>query len=76
MEKSRYVKPQAQLLDRTLAVSIGGCAFGASPGTCGLPGNSAGTCNPSGVGQGVGTPCGPGLTALGGCSPVGTRANL
>ena len=87
MEKREYLKPSAQLLDRSLAVSIGGCAQGWTPGTCGLPGNQAGTCNPTGTSEGgVGATCASGLGAGlecsntgqfagGGCS-LGQRANF
>ena len=74
--KKQYLKPEAQLLDRSLAVSIGGCAVGNSPGTCGLPGTRAGTCSPTGTQQGVlGRICTPGDYALTGCS-VGNWAEL
>lgn len=71
MTRAKYVKPQAQALDRTLAVSIGGCNTGITPGTCGLPGYSAGTCDPSGSSAGVpvGAPCTQGNFATGGCNP-------
>lgn len=88
MANPKYVKPQVQALNRTLAVSIGGCNAGITPGTCGLPGNTAGTCDPNGAT--VGVPAGdacvlPGNYAVGGCNPgfnafavgcsTGTHAN-
>ena len=91
MAKNKYVKPTAQSLDRTLAVSMGGCAYGKTPGTCGLPGFSAGSCNPTGSDVGVPYPggdnCNPtgavagwicstlGQRATGGCASTGLHAN-
>jgi hypothetical protein len=58
MSKQKYTKPLAQALDRTLAVSIGGCSTGITPGACSAPiGYNAGTCVP---GNGVGGTCGVG----------------
>ena len=90
MAKNKYVKPLAQSLDRTLAVSMGGCAYGKTPGTCGLPGFNAGSCNPTGTDVGVPYPgggtCNPtgsaaswdcvnGARAAGGCLSTGFKAN-
>ena len=66
MKKRRYEKPQAQLLDRSLAVSMGGCSVGNTPGACGT-GYDAGTCN-DGSNEGAGTVCSTGSAAQGGCS--------
>jgi hypothetical protein len=75
MKKPRYVKPQSRALDRMLAVSIGGCSTGSTPGTCGLPGYHAGTCNPTGDAEGTGPTClSTGFFAQGGCS-TGQWAN-
>lgn len=79
MRRREYVKPVARLLDRSLAVSVGGCLQGSLPGTCGKPGYSAGTCDPTGSSVGVdycqpgaGVSeykfCQPGLSARSGCS--------
>lgn len=85
MPKQKYTKPLAQALDRTLAVSIGGCTTGITPGACAAPtGYSAGTCT---TGDAVGVsifpcnpgnfayPCQAGSRAAGGCGPVGQNAN-
>ena len=84
MSKQKYTKPLAQSLDRTLAVSLGGCATGITPGTCGAPGYDAGTC---GSGSSVGVPvfecnagnraypCITGNIATGGCGTFGYHAN-
>jgi len=74
MSKPKYVKPQVQLLDKILAISLGGCATGNTPGTCGLPGYGAGTCSPTGNTEGIAPVCGPGSWAAGGCS-TGQNAN-
>ena len=86
MKKPKYVPPRAELLDRTMAVSIGGCSTGVTPGTCGIPGYAAGTCAPTGDGEGgtgaectipglgAGLECSTGNFAGGGCS-TGNRAN-
>jgi len=69
MKRVKYSKPQGQSLDKMLAFSIGGCAPGGSPGSCGLPGFGAGTCAPTGNSQGVAPQCpATGSFALGGCS--------
>lgn len=52
MSRPKYEQPTAYVLDRTLAVSLGGCTSGFTPGTCGLPGNYAGTCDPTGASEG------------------------
>lgn len=76
MKKNKYVKPQSKALDRTLAVSMGGCSTGATPGTCGLPGFWAGTCSPTGDNEGMAPTCpSTGSFAQGGCSPSGFHAN-
>ena len=72
-----YVKPEARLLDRTVAVSVGGCGGGSHPGACG-EGFSAGTCSPgSSVGVSYCTTgaavytylyCGEGFGAKSGCN--------
>ena len=76
MTRQRYVKPQAQLLDRALAVSIGGCAAGPTPGNCGTPGFRAGTCLLPGNQEGVAPKCEGGSYAQGGCTPLGNWANF
>lgn len=74
MNRPKYAKPQGQSLDKTLAFSMGGCAPGGSPGTCGLPGFRAGSCSPTGTQLGLGPKCLPGEFAQGGCS-TGNYAN-
>jgi hypothetical protein len=85
MPKPVYVKPRAQSLDGTLAVSVGGCNTGGTPGSCNT-GHKAGTCTkgaavgaPSGAlcqpGAGAARGCGVGQSALGGCGAFGQRAN-
>ena len=74
MQKTKYVKPQSQLLDKTLAVSLGGCGTGGTPGGCGLPGYNAGTCGTGSTPNTTFRPCGTGDYALSGCSH-GSHAN-
>jgi hypothetical protein len=75
MTKQKYTKPLAQALDRSLAVSIGGCSTGITPGACAAPtGYAAGTCS---TGNGVGaSACTGGALPnyVSNCNPSGITA--
>jgi len=68
MARQRYVRPQAQLLDRSVAAAAGGCYAGSVPGGCNV-GYLASTCS-VGSGEKVNPTCTlPGEGATWGCGP-------